>query len=209
MFARVASYDASEQYDHTMAKRPFHVHEDHYAVDTMSEEQERDERARSQTESQSQTQRADDDYYVHEDEPDDDDDADRGTIEDEENEEHDDADDNASESSDEDERIDLTVQQDMEKLQQTFPHFRDGYRLIKRIGEVVSLTVSLYFFPGTFSTVYKAEDLRYHDYVNRWDMDADEGQWTPPPLKSSATHSIPSSRPPRRRPKTFENTIPR
>ncbi|KAI2634446.1 kinase-like protein [Xylaria nigripes] len=85
--------------------------------------------------------------------------------------------DNASESSDDDESIDTTVQHDMEKLQNTFPHFKGHYRLIKRIGE------------GTFSTVYKAEDIRYDYYLNHWDLDADDRQWTPPPLKSTASHS--------------------
>ncbi|KAI0505405.1 putative cell cycle protein kinase [Xylaria bambusicola] len=167
-----------------MEKRSFHIHEDNLALDHMLGEQEQDELARSQSESQSQTQRAEDDYDEHEPEPDDDDDADGGAIEDKENDDHDE---DASESSEDDESIDVTVQQDMEKLQQTFPHFRDGYRLIKRIGE------------GTFSTVYKAEDIRYHDYINSWDIDADESQWTPPPLKSSATHNNSTSRPPRRR----------
>ncbi|KAI1424293.1 kinase-like domain-containing protein [Xylaria sp. FL1777] len=171
-----------------MAKRPFHIHEDNLGVDDLSEGRgrEQDEPARSQTESQSQTQRADDNYDEHEHGPDDED-VER-EVEDRENDHHDDHDDDASESSD-DESIDVTVQQDMEKLQQTFPHFRDGYRLIKRIGE------------GTFSTVYKAEDIRYHDYVNRWDIDADDGQWTPPPLKSSASHANLSSRSRRRKPK--------
>ncbi|KAI3337995.1 kinase-like domain-containing protein [Ustulina deusta] len=170
-----------------MAKRPFHTHEDGLGVDHLLEEQKQDEPAGSQTESQSQTQRAEDDYDEHEHEHEDED-VER-EAEDEEHDDHDDRDDDASESSDDDESIDVTVQQDMEKLQQTFPHFRDGYRLIKRIGE------------GTFSTVYKAEDIRYHDYVNRWDIDADDGQWTPPPLKSSASHANSTSRPPRRKPK--------
>lgn len=40
-----------------------------------------------------------------------------------------------SESSDEDEMIDSGVQKEMERLQDSFPGFRDKYRLIKRIGE--------------------------------------------------------------------------
>ncbi|KAI0803489.1 kinase-like domain-containing protein [Xylaria sp. FL0064] len=179
-----------------MEKRRFHIHEDELATDHLDEEYEHEqvELARSQTESQSQTQRAEDDYDEYEHEPDDED-IER-EVEDEENDDNqdrddddDDDDDDASESSGDDESIDRTVQQDMDKLQQTFPHFKDDYRLIKRIGE------------GTFSTVYKAEDIRYHDYINRWDMDADEGQWTPPPLKSSTSHTNTTSRPPRRKPK--------
>ncbi|KAK8069250.1 hypothetical protein PG994_005866 [Apiospora phragmitis] len=69
-----------------------------------------------------------------------------------------------SDSSDGSEPIDLTVQQDMEKLNYTFPAFKDNYRLIKRIGE------------GTFSTVYKAEDVRYDRYNNSWDLDARDNQ---------------------------------
>ncbi|KAI0864771.1 putative cell cycle protein kinase [Xylaria cubensis] len=159
-----------------------HTHEDYLwlqsddqtdAAESRSQSRSRSRsRSRSQTESQSQTQRADDDY---------DDDVDRAAEEDD--------DDDASESSDEDEPIDVTIQRDMKKLQKTFPHFRDDYRLIKRIGE------------GTFSTVYKAEDIRYDYYINDWDMDADDGQWTPPPLKSSASHTNLPSRPRRRKPK--------
>lgn len=68
------------------------------------------------------------------------------------------------------------------------------------------LTVS-----GTFSTVYKAQDLQYDRYDNRWDIEKEHEQWTPPPLKrrtsrrsSSATidanvqmthHSAPRRRP--------------
>lgn len=42
--------------------------------------------------------------------------------------------DDASDSSDDD-SIDHTVQNDMDQLQNTFPGFRQKYRLIKRIGE--------------------------------------------------------------------------
>ncbi|KAI1120455.1 putative cell cycle protein kinase [Nemania abortiva] len=174
------------------SKRSFHIHEDNLDVDPFSEEEqgrEETEAARSQTESQSQTQRADDDYDEHE--PDDED-AEREADDDDDQDGHDghDRDEDASESSDEEDPIDTTVQQDMEKLQHSFPHFRDEYRLIKRIGE------------GTFSTVYKAEDIRYDCYVNSWDIDAEDGQWTPPPLRSSsASHPNPTSRHPRRRPK--------
>ena len=54
-------------------------------------------------------------------------------LEDEQEAEEDD-DDNASESSD-DGIVDNGVQLDMEKLQDSFPGFRQKYRLIKRIGE--------------------------------------------------------------------------
>ncbi|OAA59791.1 cell cycle protein [Niveomyces insectorum RCEF 264] len=76
--------------------------------------------------------------------------------------------DEAEDSSDDD-VVDETVQHDMEKLQGTFPSFRNQFRLIKRIGE------------GTFSTVYKAEDLQYERYDNSWDWDQETNKWTPPP----------------------------
>lgn len=41
----------------------------------------------------------------------------------------------SDESSDEDDMVDSSVQRDMERLQDSFPGFRDKYRLIKRIGE--------------------------------------------------------------------------
>ncbi|KAM0324650.1 hypothetical protein ACHAQA_008041 [Verticillium albo-atrum] len=72
-------------------------------------------------------------------------------------------DDNSSESSEEN-NVDSGVQHEMEKLQDSFPGFRDKYRLIKRIGE------------GTFSTVYKAEDILYETYDNDWDVDRDRQQ---------------------------------
>ncbi|KAK0736696.1 kinase-like domain-containing protein [Apiosordaria backusii] len=77
-----------------------------------------------------------------------------------------------TESSDDDITVDRDIQYDMDKLQDSFPGFRSKYRLIKRIGE------------GTFSTVYKAEDLAYDRYDNSWDFDRDSDKWTPPPLKS-------------------------
>ncbi|KJR87535.1 cell division control protein 7 [Sporothrix schenckii 1099-18] len=74
-----------------------------------------------------------------------------------------------------DDVIDEAVQYDMEKLQATFPSFRNQFRLIKRIGE------------GTFSTVYKAEDLQYERYDNSWDLDKDAEKWSSPPLKRTRT----------------------
>ncbi|KAI3319803.1 kinase-like protein [Xylariaceae sp. AK1471] len=175
MFAQVPPRSAREQQDQMRAKDPFHIHEDELDVGHFAEHDEA-----------TQTERAEDDYDEREHGPDDED------MEREGDDEHDsqDEDDAASESSDEDESIDLTVQQDMDKLQNTFPHFKDDYRLIKRIGE------------GTFSTVYKAEDIRYDYYTNRWDIDAEDGHWTPPPLKSVPhSHTNATSRPPRRKPK--------
>lgn len=53
--------------------------------------------------------------------------------------------------------------------------------------------------PGTFSTVFKAEDLHYSRYDNSWDFDNEAAKWTPPPLKRQAMNF--SNRSPRRRPK--------
>ncbi|GAB1317115.1 Cell division control protein 7 [Madurella fahalii] len=82
-----------------------------------------------------------------------------------------------SESSEDEITEDANIQQDMERLQNTFAGFRQKYRLIKRIGE------------GTFSTVYKAEDLQYDQYDNSWDLDKDIEKWTPPPLKNAAAQT--------------------
>lgn len=45
------------------------------------------------------------------------------------------------------------------------------------------------FLPGTFSTVYKAEDLAYDRFDNSWDLEKDNEKWTPPPLKSFSSQS--------------------
>lgn len=65
-------------------------------------------------------------------------------------------------ASDEDEDIDNIVAEDMERFEASFRNISQRYRLINRIGE------------GTFSTVYKAEDLLYDHYRNDWDFDADK-----------------------------------
>lgn len=88
-----------------------------------------------------------------------------------------------AEESSEDEAVDRGVQEDMDKLQSDFPGFRNRYRLIKRIGE------------GTFSTVYKAEDIMYDHYDNSWDYEDDSSKWTPPP---NAKPSSPVQRPRRK-----------
>lgn len=36
---------------------------------------------------------------------------------------------------------------------------------------------------GTFSTVYKAEDLQYNRYDNGWDIEKENEKWSTPPLK--------------------------
>lgn len=69
---------------------------------------------------------------------------------------------NGTVSDEEAEEVDETVLDDMERFEQTFRNIGSRYRLINRIGE------------GTFSTVYKAEDLLYDRYVNNWDPDAEK-----------------------------------
>ncbi|TDZ14554.1 Cell cycle serine/threonine-protein kinase hsk1 [Colletotrichum orbiculare MAFF 240422] len=91
-------------------------------------------------------------------------------------------DDRSEESSDEDDAVDSSVLRDMNKLQDTFPGFRQKYRLIKRIGE------------GTFSTVYKAEDILYDRYNNDWDIERDDNKWSTPPLSSRERSAPRSSR---------------
>ncbi|CZT00218.1 hypothetical protein WAI453_012766 [Rhynchosporium graminicola] len=92
-----------------------------------------------------------------------------------EEEEHEEPEDAYSEMSEEsDGVIDATVQEDMDRFQDNFRGLKERYRLINRIGE------------GTFSTVYKAEDLLYDQYENKWDIEEKENsqsQWTSPPLK--------------------------
>lgn len=161
-----------------IVKGSFQIHEDAPPIDETSDV---DDATQSQT-TQSQTQQTGDDNPLTEEE-----------IEEEgDNEENQNDEEGDSDSSDEDDHIDLSVRDDMEKLNKTFPSFKDNYRLIKRIGE------------GTFSTVYKAEDIRYHHYHNHWDLDAKESQWTPPPL-TTASHSRSNShsRPPTRRKPKF------
>lgn len=66
-----------------------------------------------------------------------------------------------SEDEEEEEDVDHAVATDMDRFEQSFKNINQRYRLINRIGE------------GTFSTVYKAEDLLYDHYQNDWDPDND------------------------------------
>ncbi|KAK3618541.1 Cell division control protein 7 [Elasticomyces elasticus] len=62
----------------------------------------------------------------------------------------------------EQEEVDEAVAEDIARFEASFKNITQRYRLINRIGE------------GTFSTVYKAEDLLYDHYDNMWDFDADK-----------------------------------
>ncbi|RDL31775.1 Protein kinase-like (PK-like) [Venustampulla echinocandica] len=84
-----------------------------------------------------------------------------------------------SECSDEsDAHVDPSVQEDMDKFQNTFKGIKERFRLINRIGE------------GTFSTVYKAEDLLYDHFENDWDPDKENPNlnWCSPPVKRRKTN---------------------
>ncbi|CAE7000145.1 hypothetical protein CFE70_000932 [Pyrenophora teres f. teres 0-1] len=66
------------------------------------------------------------------------------------------------------EEVEDSVQEDMARFEETFVGINKRFRLINRIGE------------GTFSTVYKAEDLEYSKYNNDWDLDKREiPKWVP------------------------------
>ncbi|KAJ5965996.1 hypothetical protein N7481_012710 [Penicillium waksmanii] len=80
------------------------------------------------------------------------------------------------EEEDEEEEVDESVREDMTKLEDTFPGISERFRLINRIGE------------GTFSTVYKAEDVLYDHYQNEWDVFARAQQqeaWPSPPCQKT------------------------
>ncbi|KAI9758271.1 MAG: Condensin complex subunit [Chaenotheca gracillima] len=68
---------------------------------------------------------------------------------------------NTSADSDESE-VEESVARDLANFQETFKGITKRFRLINRIGE------------GTFSTVYKAEDLLYDAYHNDWDFEEKE-----------------------------------
>ncbi|KAF2142486.1 uncharacterized protein K452DRAFT_332213 [Aplosporella prunicola CBS 121167] len=70
------------------------------------------------------------------------------------------------EDSDDEEIVDEAVLDDMERFEESFKGISKKYRLINRIGE------------GTFSTVYKAEDLLYDQYDNSWDLDGQDHSYS-------------------------------
>ncbi|KAK7409114.1 Cell division control protein 7 [Neonectria punicea] len=152
---------------HHQVEEPFEIHEDARTEDTeMMAEEERTEEVVPPTDEADQQQ------YHHQHAPHQ---HQQQSFEEEEEEE-------MAEESSEDETVDRSVQADMDKLQSDFPGFRNKYRLIKRIGE------------GTFSTVYKAQDIMYDHFDNSWDFEDDSSKWTPPPLKRNADHSSPPRR---------------
>ncbi|KAF2724189.1 cell cycle protein kinase-like protein [Polychaeton citri CBS 116435] len=76
-------------------------------------------------------------------------------------------------SDEEEEEVDDQVLEDMEKFESSFRNISKRYRFINRIGE------------GTFSTVYKAEDILYDHYDNSWDLDSQEADSLDRPSRHS------------------------
>lgn len=107
--------------------------------------------------------RAHEPVVVHEDEP-----AHYGDSTEDDTEEMDESRDPLEESGgtiseeDSDEEVEDSVVEDINKFEASFKNITKRYRLINRIGE------------GTFSTVYKAEDLLYDQYENEWDSFAEK-----------------------------------
>ncbi|KAF8424011.1 kinase-like domain-containing protein [Tirmania nivea] len=79
----------------------------------------------------------------------------------------------SEDQSDSEEDVDDAVREEMDSFCRHFKGIDRRFRLISKIGE------------GTFSSVYKAEDLLYDRYENDWDLDAsdDDGDRSPPPNK--------------------------
>ena len=90
-----------------------------------------------------------------------------------------------ADSSPDDDHVDAAVRRDMEGLDEIFQSHHMQFRMISRIGEgrssLQTLSTKLTWRPGTFSTVYKAEDLGYDYFENDWDVDND------PETQSTAT----------------------
>lgn len=130
----------------------------------------------------------------------DDDDDDEGTINGDQEEvmDEDDAQSSYSSSSssssdsDDPDKLDPSVAEEMENFEATFRGFSKRFRLINKIGEGGSPPpprdyCTMLIHPGTFSSVYKAEDLLYDHYDNKWDIDYKRP--TPPTHPSSSASS--------------------
>ena len=98
----------------------------------------------------------------------------------------------SDDSSDEAQKpLSRAVLDEITKFEDSFKDITKQYRIIDRIGEggcrvhptcvdLALMTCSL----GTFSTVYKAEDLLYDRHRNDWDLQSSSpGPWVSPPLK--------------------------
>ncbi len=101
------------------------------------------------------------------------------------NDAYEDSDDSA-ESEESCGEVSEVVREEMCKLEKVFQKKGLKFRMIDRIGE------------GTFSTVYKAEDLHYDLYQNDWDIEsANDSTWSSPPAKSRQYESWQKPRRPR------------
>ncbi|KAL8706215.1 MAG: hypothetical protein Q9201_000721 [Fulgogasparrea decipioides] len=77
----------------------------------------------------------------------------------------------SEESQEEYVEVNEAVKEEMTKLENIFQAKGLKFRVIDRIGE------------GTFSTVYKAEDMHYDFYQNDWDIEGSNGsKWSSPPV---------------------------
>jgi cell division control protein 7 len=103
--------------------------------------------------------------------------------------------------SDYEEEVDESVREDMRKLEDTFPGISDRFRLVNRIGEGITGSaiggrgVFADWLIGTFSTVYKAEDLHYDAHQNDWDASTPaQDNYTEPPSKRRRVQGEPTGR---------------
>lgn len=100
--------------------------------------------------------------------------------------------DNSEDSADD---IDDTVMEDMRKLEESFKGISQKYRLINRIGEGTFPAMHLLAgpsrltLPGTFSTVYKAEQLQQPDEMDQDEQDTGRDIDTERPSKRAKTSS--------------------
>ena len=108
-------------------------------------------------------------------------------------EDHDSAD---SDDSDEDRKpISGPTLNEIAKFEDSFSEVTRQYRIIDRIGEgtfLASMLIPLIDcrIIGTFSTVYKAEDLRYDQHRNDWDLQSSSpNPWISPPLRRRGDHA--------------------
>jgi cell division control protein 7 len=112
----------------------------------------------------------------------DDDDTD-GTCSDDDEEQTDGLTESAQPSEDE-EKCPSSLLPEVEKVTSQFPEFSRNFKITGKIGEgTFCFPVSL-IGVGTFSTVYKAIDLKYELFENSWDASWNDcRKWASPPIK--------------------------
>ncbi|OLL22187.1 Cell cycle serine/threonine-protein kinase hsk1 [Neolecta irregularis DAH-3] len=82
----------------------------------------------------------------------------------------DDNDDDQEQESSEDEDISVAVLAEIDQINSAFHGFKTKYKLINRIGQGAFRLITNAKSKGTFSSVYKAEDLCYGQHNNDWDL---------------------------------------